>query len=302
ITHMPAQNRADDAPADKAPPITGKITNAKGEPLPGVTIQEKGTNNVTSTRDDGTFSIVVTTPNATLVFTYVGYQQQQIQLKDQSSINITLTPETSDLNEAVVIGYQTVRKKDLTGATGVVNMANAEKITGGTVGETLQGLVPGVTVRNQGNPGIQPTIEIRGVASFTTSDPLYVVDGMLADDNPILNPNDVASIQILKDASAAAIYGSRAGNGVIIITTKHGRAGAPKISVSGKYGIQALPKKWNVMNAADYLKTDQTEYANSGVALPVGVQAQITNPTINTNWQDAITRTGNDQDYNVTLS
>jgi len=303
ITHVPGQNKADDAPAaEKAPPITGKITNAKGEPLPGVTIQEKGTNNVTSTRDDGTFSIVVTTPNATLVFTYVGYQQQQIQLKDQSSINITLTPETSDLNEAVVIGYQTVRKKDLTGATGVVNMANAEKITGGTVGETLQGLVPGVTVRNQGNPGIQPTIEIRGVASFTTSDPLYVVDGMLADDNPILNPNDVASIQILKDASAAAIYGSRAGNGVIIITTKHGRAGAPKISVSAKYGIQTLPKKWNVMNAADYLKTDQTEYANSGVALPVGVQAQISNPTINTNWQDAITRTGNDQDYNISLS
>jgi len=303
ITHVPAQNKADDAPAaEKAPPITGKIINAKGEPLPGVTIQEKGTNNVTSTRDDGTFSIVVTTPNATLVFTYVGYQQQQIQLKDQSSINITLTPETSDLNEAVVIGYQTVRKKDLTGATGVVNMANAEKITGGTVGETLQGLVPGVTVRNQGNPGIQPTIEIRGVASFTASDPLYVVDGMLADDNPILNPNDVANVQILKDASAAAIYGSRAGNGVIIITTKHGRAGAPKISVSAKYGIQTLPKKWNVMNAADYLKTDQTEYANSGVALPTGVQAQIANPTINTSWQDAITRTGNDQDYNVTLS
>jgi TonB-linked SusC/RagA family outer membrane protein len=307
ITKTQAKGQApnitsDPARAEAATPITGKVTNAKGETLPGVTIQEKGTNNVTSTRDDGTFTINVTTNDATLVFTYVGYQQQQVQLKDQTVINITLTPETSDLNEAVVIGYQTVKRKDLTGATGVVNMANAQKITAGTVGETLQGLVPGVTVRNQGNPGINPTVEIRGVASFTTSDPLYVVDGMLADDNPILNPDDVASVQILKDASAAAIYGSRAGNGVIIITTRHGKPGAAKISVSAKYGIQTLPKKWNVMNAADYLKTDQTEYANSGVALPSGVQAQITTPTINTNWQDAITRTGNDQDYNVNIS
>ncbi|HWB91239.1 MAG TPA: TonB-dependent receptor [Puia sp.] len=289
-------------PANYATPITGKVTNAKGEPLPGVTIKELGTTNATTTRDDGTFTIDVSSSDATLVFSYVGYQQQQIQLKAQTVLTITLAPETTDLNEAVVIGYQTVRRKDLTGATGVVNMTNAGKITGGTVGETLQGLVPGVTVRNQGNPGINPTVEIRGVSSFTASDPLYVVDGMLSDVNPVLNPNDVASVQILKDASAAAIYGSRAGNGVIIITTKHGKTGPAVINVSAKYGIQTLPKKWNVMDAAGYLKTDQTEYANSGVTLPVGVQAQIASPSINTNWQDAITRTGNDQDYNIALS
>ena len=285
-----------------ATPITGKVTNAKGEPLPGVTVQEQGTNNTTATRDDGTFTLNVTNPGATLIFTYVGYLQQQVALKDQTNLNITLAPETNDLNEAVVIGYQTVRKKDLTGATGIVSMTDASKVTGGTVGETLQGLVPGVTVRNQGNPGINPTIEIRGVASFTASDPLYVIDGMLSDGNPVLNPDDVASIQILKDASAAAIYGARAGNGVIIITTKKGKNGPAHFSVSGKYGIQTLPKKWNVDNAADYLKTDQTEYANSGVTLPAGIQAQIANPTINTNWQDAITRTGNDQDYNASIS
>ena len=288
--------------AEYSTPITGKVTNAKGEPLPGVTIREQGASNATTTRDDGTFTIYVSSSDATLVFSYVGYQQQQIQLKDQTALTITLAPETTDLNEAVVIGYQTVRKKDLTGATGVVSMTNAGKITGGTVGETLQGLVPGVTVRNQGNPGINPTVEIRGVSSFTNSDPLYVVDGMLSDVSPVLNPDDVASVQILKDASAAAIYGSRAGNGVIIITTKHGKTGPATINLSAKYGIQTLPKKWSVMDAAGYLKTDQTEYANSGVALPVGVQAQIASPSINTNWQDAITRTGNDQDYNISLS
>lgn len=300
---QPDKSRAgNDDLAPYATPVTGKITNNKGEPLAGVTIRELGTNNATASRDDGSFSIDVTSANATLVFTYVGYQQQQVQLKGETSLTITLSTETSNLNEAIVIGYQTVRRKDLTGATGVVDMADARRITGGTVGETLQGLVPGVTVRNPGNPGANPIVEIRGVGSFSSIDPLYVVDGMLTNENPVLNPDDVASIQILKDASASAIYGSRAGNGVIIITTKRGKNGPAKFSVSAKYGMQTLPKKWDVMNAADFLKTTQTEYNNSQVALPAGVAAQIANPTINTGWQDAIIRTGNDQDYNLGIS
>ena len=302
ITRGQPQTQSPPPAVTAPPPLTGKVTNAKGEPLPGVSVQEKGTNNGTSTRDDGTYSITITNPNAILVFTYIGYLPQEVALRDQTLLNITLAAETSNLNEAVVIGYQTVRRKDLTGATGIVNMVDANKITSGTVGETLQGLVPGVTVRNQGNPGINPVVEIRGVSSFTTSDPLYVVDGMLSNGNPVLNPDDVASVQILKDASAAAIYGSRAGNGVIIITTKRGINGPARFSVGAKYGIQTLPKKWDVMDAAQYLKTDQTEYANSGINLPAGVAAQIANPTINTDWQDAITRTGNDQDYNVSIS
>jgi TonB-dependent starch-binding outer membrane protein SusC len=285
-----------------APPITGKVTNAKGETLAGVTVQEKGTNNTVTTGDDGTFSINVTNPDAVLVFTYVGYQQQSVTVGNQTNLSVLLATEATNLNEAVVIGYQTVRRKDLTGATGIVNITDASKITGSTVGETLQGLVPGVTVRNAGNPGAQPTVEIRGVGSFSTFAPLYVVDGMLSDENPIMNPDDVASVQVLKDASAAAIYGSRAGNGVIIITTKHGRNGPAKFSVSAKYGIQQIPRRWNVMNAADYLKTDQTMYTNSGINLPAGVAAQAANPTINTDWQDAVYRTGNDQDYNLSIS
>jgi len=285
-----------------APPVTGKVVNAKGEPLAGVTVTEKGTNNATTTRDDGTFSIEVTNSSAVLVFTYVGYQQQQTTLNGQTNINITLATETTNLNEAVVIGYQTVRRKDLTGATGIVNMEDASKLTTGNVAESFQGLVPGVTVRTGGNPGSNPTVEIRGVASFTNTSPLYVIDGMLADVDATVNPDDVASVQILKDASAAAIYGSRAGNGVIIITTKKGREGAAKFSVTGKFGIQTLPKKWDVMSAPDYLKTVQAEYANSGITLPAGVAAQVANNTIKTDWQDAITRTGNDQDYNLSIS
>jgi len=297
----PPPTRQDLAPAP-APPITGKVTNTKGEPLAGVTVQEKGTNNATATRDDGSFSLEVTSPNAVLTFTYVGYQQQQAPLNGLPTINITLAPETTNLNEAVVIGYQTVKRKDLTGATGIINMNDAGKLTTGSVTESFQGLVPGVTVRNPGNPGGNPTVEIRGVGSFSSSSPLYVIDGMLADVDATVNPDDVASVQILKDASAAAIYGSRAGNGVIIITTKKGREGVAKFSVSGKFGIQTLPKKWNVMDAAGYLKTVATEYSNSGITLPAGIAAQVANNTIRTDWQDAITRTGNDQDYNMSIS
>ncbi|HEY4108672.1 TonB-dependent receptor [Puia sp.] len=297
----PQPTRQEAAPVP-APVVTGKVANAKGEPLAGVTVQEKGTNNATTTRDDGSFSLEVTNADATLVFTYVGYQQQEAPLNNQTTLSITLAAETTNLNEAVVIGYQTVRRKDLTGATGIVNMNDATKLTTGSVTESLQGLVPGVTIRNAGNPGSSPTVEIRGVGSFSSISPLYVIDGMLADVDATVNPDDVASVQILKDASAAAIYGSRAGNGVIIITTKKGKEGPAKFSVSGKYGLQTLPKKWGVMDAASYLKTVQIEYGNSGINLPTGVAAQVANNTIKTDWQDAITRTGNDQDYNLSIS
>ena len=129
--------------------------------------------------------------------------------------------------------------------------------------EQLQGQVPGVTVRNTGNPGADPVIEIRGVASFADANPLYVIDGMIADANSTVNPDDIATIQVLKDASAAAIYGSRAANGVIIITTKKGKTGPNRINFSARYGIQDIPKRWDVMDAPQYLKTLQTQYANT---------------------------------------
>ena len=168
--------------------------------------------------------------------------------------------------------------------------------------EQLQGQTPGVTVRTGGAPGQNAAIEIRGVASFTDANPLYVIDGMIADANSTVNTDDIASIQILKDASAAAIYGSRAANGVIIITTKKGKSGPAKITFSAKYGIQQIPKKWDVMDAAQYLQTVKTQYANSNATLPSGIASQVANPAFNTDWQDAFYRTGNTQDYNASIS
>jgi len=282
--------------------VTGRVTNDKGEPLSNVSVVEKGTNNGVTTNDSGHFSLTVTDANATLVISYIGYNQQDVQLNGRTNVDVALVPAENVVSDVVVIGYQTVRKKDLTGATGVVNVANTNKIVAPSVGDQLQGQVPGVTVRTGGAPGQNPVVEIRGVASFTNSDPLYVIDGMIADANSTINTNDIASIQVLKDASAAAIYGSRAANGVIIITTKRGRQGPSRINVSARYGISEIPKKWDVMSAPQYLQTVKTQYENSNTQLPSGIADQLQNPTINTDWQDAIYRTGNTQDYNIGMS
>lgn len=283
-------------------PVTGKVSNEKNEALSGVSVQEKGTNSGTVTKDDGTYILNVADANATLVFTYVGYASQEVKVNAQGNVNVQLQPNANDLNAVVLIGYQSVRKRDLTGSTGVVNMTDANKITAGSVGEAIQGLVPGVTVRNTGAPGQNASIEIRGVGSFGDAAPLYVIDGMLADANTTVNPDDIASIQILKDASAAAIYGSKAGNGVVLISTKKGHEGPAKFTASAKYGVQQIPKRWDVMDAGQYLQTVKQQYANSNAALPAGIAAQIDNNTMNTNWQDEIYRTGNDQDYNLSVS
>src|SRR5215210_2570708 len=214
--------------------ITGKVVSgANNQPLPGVSVMVLGTTTGTTTDNSGNYSIN-TSNGATLTFGYVGYTSQEITVGNQPSINVTMVNTAASMNEVVVIGYQSVRRKDITGATAVVSAANANRLSAASVGESIQGLAPGVTVKNGGGPGQNSRIEIRGVASFRNSDPLYVIDGMIADANSTINTNDVESIQILKDASAAAIYGSRAANGVIIITTRKGRSGPAKVSVSAK--------------------------------------------------------------------
>jgi TonB-linked SusC/RagA family outer membrane protein len=281
--------------------ITGKVTGNDNRPLVGASVQVKGTTVGTVTDAAGNYSINVPN-NGTLIFGYVGYTPQEYPVANQSTINVSMTLGGTNLNEVVVIGYQTVRKRDLTGSTGVVDMNSASRITTASVGEAIQGLVPGVTVRNTGAPGQNAAVEIRGVGNFGNSNPLYVIDGMLSDANTTINPDDVATIQVLKDASAAAIYGSRAGNGVIIITTKRGREGPARFSFSAKAGIQQIPKRWNVMNSSEYLKTVSTQYQNSNTPLPAGIATQVANPSISTNWQDQIYRTGSNQDYNLSVS
>lgn len=280
--------------------ITGTLRSEAGAALPGATVTVKGTNNSVVTNANGQFSISAPM-GSTLVVTYVGYTPQEITVTDSQPLSIQMQASSQEL-QTVVIGYQTVRRKDLTGAIGIVNTENTSKIVASSVGEQLQGMIPGVTVRNTGAPGAAPVVEIRGVASFADANPLYVIDGMIADANSTVNPNDIATIQVLKDASAAAIYGSRAANGVIIITTKKGKSGPNKIHFSARYGVQQIPKRWNVMDAPQYLQTLKTQYTNSGATLPLGVSAQLANNTVNTDWQNAFYRQGNTQDYNLGIS
>lgn len=280
--------------------ITGTVS-ADDSAIAGVTVQLKGSQTATQTDDNGKFSITAN-GNSTLIFTSIGYVPKEVPVKNQQAINVQLQPVAQEMNTVVVIGYQTVLKKDLTGATSVINTENSSKVTGNSVVEQLQGLTPGVTVRTGGAPGENAQIEIRGVASFTDANPLYVIDGMIADANATINSDDIATIQVLKDASAAAIYGSRAANGVIIITTKKGKAGPSVVHFSAKYGIQQIPKKWDVMDAAKYLLTVQTQFGNSGAQLPSGISDQLANPTVHNDWQDEIYRTGSTQDYNLGIS
>lgn len=281
--------------------VRGTLKTPAGEPLAGATVTIKGTNKSVATDITGSFRIGAA-QGSTLVITSIGYKPREVTVTGSAIAETLEMADAAALSDLVVIGYQTVRKKDLTGAAGVVNMADVNKITSQSVGEAIQGLVPGVTVRNGGAPGSNSTIEIRGVSNFGSSAPLYVIDGMLSDANTTVNPDDVASIQVLKDASAAAIYGSRAGNGVIIITTKKGRSGPSKITASARYSMQQIPNKWDVMDATQFLKTFQQQYQNSNVVIPTGIAAQIANNTIKTDWQDAIYRTGEVQDYNVGIS
>jgi TonB-linked SusC/RagA family outer membrane protein len=282
--------------------VSGRVTDATGQGLPGVTIRIKEvTGSGTVTDANGAYRIEAAQGN-TLVFSTIGMASQEIRVAAQRVINVQMKDDQRALNEVVVIGYQSVRKRDLTGAVSTISPAEANKTTSSSVVESLQGLSPGVTVRNSGAPGANSAIEIRGIGSLLTAQPLYVIDGMLADANVTINNDDVESIQILKDASAAAIYGSRAANGVVIITTKQGQSGAPKIAFSAKYGKQTLPKTWDVMNSTEYAAIKREQYTAAGLPVPPSIAASTFNPAINTDWQDLNERSGNDQNYNLTIS
>ncbi|SDD74148.1 TonB-linked outer membrane protein, SusC/RagA family [Mucilaginibacter pineti] len=298
IEAKPADNYAGDI---QAITVRGVVTSSEGEVLPGVSVMVKGTSSGTTTDVNGKYSINLPNGDVTLVFNYIGYAPQEIAVNGQTQINVSLTGSNKSLNEVVVIGYQSVKKKDLTGAVAVISAAESKRISSNSLAESIQGLSPGVSIRTSGNPGGQADVQIRGIGSFNGTTPLYIIDGMYADANPTINNDDIESIQILKDASASAIYGSRAGNGVIIITTKKGKQGDAVINASAKYGVQEIPKRWNVMDASHYAALEKQAYINSGLT-PVGSVGDQYDPSINTNWQDEIMRTGAIQDYNLALS
>ncbi|MBN1158614.1 MAG: TonB-dependent receptor [Bacteroidales bacterium] len=234
--------------------VTGKVSDATtGESMPGVTIQIAGTTSGTLTQADGTYSLTVPSANQTLIFSFVGYATQQIDVAGRTVIDLALQEEVTALEEIVVTGYSTERKKDIIGAVSVVNTDELLSTPSGSISAQLQGRAAGVTVTSTGEAGGSARVRVRGFGTFTESEPLYIIDGVPGDINRI-NPNDVASIQILKDAASAAVYGARAANGVVIVTTKTGTSGTTKVNLDVYYGWQYLGKKWypDVLNAQEY--------------------------------------------------
>lgn len=222
--------------------------SGNGETIPGVNILEKGTNNGAITDLDGKYTISVS-ENATLVFSFVGYMTQEVTVQGQNTIDVRLSPDVTALEEVVVVGYGTQRKQDMTGAVSVVKTDELIQQPVAQLTNQLQGRVSGVTITGSGQPGEPSRITIRGLNTFGNNAPLYIVDGIASSDIDDINPNDVESMQVLKDAASASIYGSRAANGVIIITTKKGR-GKVNVNYAGYAGVQTVQKgnPWNILS------------------------------------------------------
>ncbi|MEH6511870.1 MAG: TonB-dependent receptor [Maribacter arcticus] len=229
--------------------VTGTVSDGMG-PLPGASVLVKGTTNGTQTDFDGNFTID-TPSDATLVISYIGFKTVEVAVNNQTTINVTLQEDASALDEVVVTGYGTQIKKDLTGAVSVVDVDELLATPATTFAQQLQGRAAGVSIINDARPGGEATVRIRGFGTVGNNDPLYIIDGVPTQAQANLNPNDIESMQILKDASAASIYGSRAGNGVIIITTKKGKMGAPKISYDTYYGTQTAANDVEALNSRE---------------------------------------------------
>ena len=241
--------------------VQGKVVDQTGEPLIGVSIQVKGTQQGAVTDMDGNFSLDAA-PGATLVVSYIGYQTQT--LKASSTMNITMQDDSQSLDELVVIGYGTMKKKLVTGATTQVKGDDIMKLNTTTALQALQGQTPGVNiVSTSGQPGAAMSVTIRGLGTVGNSQPLYLIDGV-AGDITLLNPADIERIDVLKDAASAAIYGAQAANGVVLVTTKQGKEGKGKISYDGYVGWQSVPRKFEMLNAQEYMTIMDEAALNSG--------------------------------------
>lgn len=266
--------------------VSGNITDETGFGMPGVTIIESGTLNGTITDIEGNFTITVASADASLEVSYVGYKSQKISINGRSNIDISIEPALEILDEIVVIGYGTQKKKVVTGSIATVD---AERITETPVlrvEQALQGRTAGVQVTNlSGQPGEAPTIRIRGTGTTGYADPLYVVDGMVVGGIDYLNPGDIESIDVLKDAASAAIYGARAANGVVLITTKSGKEGTMSVTYSGYYGLQNAARQIDMLDAEDYRMLMNEGARVAGLSEPFDLNEV---PRHNTNWQDAL--------------
>ncbi|RIH62924.1 SusC/RagA family TonB-linked outer membrane protein [Mariniphaga sediminis] len=308
--------------------VTGMVTDQSGLPLPGVTVVVPGTTTGTVTNADGNFSLAVPDGTEILQFSFVGMQTQEVSIAGRTTFTVVLEEETIGIEEVVAIGYGTVKRTDLTGSVGQVSSDNLKDLNISNTTQALAGQISGVSVQQgSGSPGKGAIIRVRGAASITAnSDPLYVIDGFpITGDLSVLNPNDIASIEVLKDASASAIYGSRASNGVILITTKSGKKGEAKIQFDSYVGFQTVAKTLDLMNAQEFIELNREAFNTKYIESVPG--AKITDPVVNrpsgyrykypdfyddpaavaavgngTDWQDEIFRSAPIQNYQLNVS
>ena len=275
--------------------VTGRVTTLNGDPLAGVSITVKGTRTGTTTDPLGNYALTVP-DNAVLVFSYVGYEAKEVAVTGPT-LSVQLTESTKIQEQVVVIGYGTASKRDLTGSIAKVSGKEVQDKPNTNPISSLQGKVAGLSVVNNGTPGAQPDIRIRGTVSIGQVHPLYVVDGIFEDNIDYINPNDIESIEILKDPSSLAIFGVKGATGVIAITTKRARTGQVVVNFNASFGFKKLVDKIKMANAAEFDELFKQENANNGVATP-----DYSALTSNTDWIDAVTRTGKFNNDNISIS
>src|SRR4030042_5661951 len=289
--------------------VTGTVVDKDQLPVAGANVVVKGTQVGAITDDLGKYSIVVPSGGNTLIISFIGYTSQEVPIGTSSVINVTLESESASLGEVVVVGYGTQRRAVVTGAISSVSSEKLTAVPSGQLDQALQGRAAGLTVISNGAPGQGATMRVRGISTVNDANPLFVVDGVVATGINSLNASDIERIEILKDASTAAIYGSLGSNGVIMITTKKGKAGKATLDFEGYYGVQYSKARYDLLNAAQY-----REYATGGAFTTPPV---YTNPIYadrlagknpsrpgggETDWQDEIYQNGPMQNYDLSLS
>jgi len=286
--------------AQQGKKVTGKVTDTSGIAIPGASVVLKGTTTGVTTDSDGNFSLSLPMDAKTLVFSFVGMRSQEVAVGSKNTIGVVLEDESIGIDQVVVIGYGTQKKKDLSGSVASVKADQIKNIPVTTTEQALIGRAAGVQVVQGGAPGDGATVRIRGISTTGNNDPLWVVDGLAIGGAYNINPSDIETIDILKDASAAAIYGSRAANGVIIVTTKRGKEGKTRVEFDSYYGQQQAWKQLDVLNGPEFATLANEAYSNS--ALPLNPLWANPASLSTTNWQNQIFQKGALQNYNLSIS
>lgn len=304
-----AQAHATTNVVQQAKTVKGTVVDETGEPVIGASVMVKGTSVGCATDLDGNFTLQNVKPEQTLTISYIGYTAQTIAIGQQTNFNVVLKPDNKVLNEVVVVGYGAITKRSVSTSMSTVKGSNIAEMPTSNITQSLSGLSSGITLQQtSGEPGAAPSIRIRGAGSINSgNDPLYVIDGYPTTDSELfnnINPSDIEDIQILKDAASSAIYGSKAGNGVIIVTTKKGKAGKPTVNFSTQIGVSQAQTRVDVLDAKDYLDMIIEARTNNGTIskYPELTKLRDSGNYCNTDWQDAIFRNALNYRANATVT